>query len=516
MKKIKKLAAILLALAMTMMMAIPTLAAETYTITIDNEKTGHTYEAYQIFTGDLYENEGNSILSNIQWGNGVNSTALLAALKTQDADRYGSCETAADVAYALAGETGTPTAADAEAFADIAAPYLTTVAGSAAEPAEGKYTISGLAAGYYLIKDQDGSLQDDPDSYTSYIVQVLGNVEMEPKSDIPSSQKKVKDINDSTDAAAGDWQDTADYDIGDLIPFQLTATLPSNYEKYDSYTLTFQDTESTGLTFQQDSVKVYIDGQLVSNGYTVVTENIGNETFEVRFENLKTVTADDATTKAGNNSVITVEYSSQLNENAVLGNAGNPNTMNMIYSNNPNGEGTGKTPDDTVIVFTYQVIVNKVDPEAEPLAGAEFTLEKQKYGAEGNTWETVDVLGTDGDLTTFTFKGLDDGVYRLSETKTPAGYNTMDPVMFTVTATHTDATLSLDALTGTAEDGMITFTPSLPQGSLTTTVENHPGALLPETGGMGTTIFFVLGGVLVVGAGVLLVVRLRMKGAEKK
>lgn len=508
MKKLKTLSAVLVSMAIVLMMAVPVWAAGGYSISITNDKEGHTYEAYQIFTGDL--NEG--VLSNVQWGSGVNETALLAALKIADAEKYGTCETAADVSLALGAEGAS--AADAEAFAEVAAQHLTSPAGTASTPVEGKYTISGLDAGYYLVKDQDDSLEGQDDSYTGYIVQVLDNVQMAPKSDVITSEKKVKDINDTTDTAHGGWVDTADHDIGDSIPFQLKATLPGNYADYENYALTFHDTESTGLTFQEGSVKVYIDGKLTSDGYTVVTEGLSDGyTFEVRFADLKNVTADDTTTKAQNGSVITVEYESVLNESAVIGKPGNPNEMQITFSNNPNGEGTGKTPVDTVIVFTYKVVVDKVDQDQAPLTGAEFTLEKEIKG-EPNTWETVKVLGTEGGLTTFSFEGLDDGNYRLTETKTPAGYNTIDPITFTVTATHEDASLTLTNLSGNAQTGEITFTPVVNDGSLSATVINNRGATLPETGGMGTTIFYVLGGMLVLSAGVLLVVRIRMKAED--
>lgn len=515
MTKTKKLAAVLLSLMMTLMLAVPAFAAgETYSITITNEATGHTYEAYQIFSGEL----AGDILSNVEWGTGVKGDELLAALKTADSNQYGACTTAADVAEALAGEKPVPDAADAEAFAKVAANHLTTPAGTATAPTDGKYVISNLPAGYYLVKDQDNSLEGDPDSYTRYIVQVLGNVEMAPKSDTPSSEKKVKDINDSITVSYTDWQDTADYDIGDSIPFQLKATLPDNYTDYDRYALTFHDTESTGLSFQQNTVKVYIDGELVNNtDYSVVTQDIGNHTFEIRFTDLKTVTAANET-KAGNGSIVTVEYESILNENAVIGAVGNPNDMHITFSNNPNGTGTGETPDDTVIVFTYKVDVDKVDGDMVELPGAEFTLEKKIKGETQDTWEVVEVIGTGGDLTSFSFKGLDDGTYRLTESKTPAGYNTIDPIEFNVTATHDDASLSLTNLSGDVISGEIElqFTSVVADGSLSATVINNRGTTLPETGGIGTTIFFVLGGALVVGAGILLIVRLRMKAENKE
>ena len=400
----------------------------------------------------------------------------------------------------------------------MAAASLTTPKGSANTPAGGKYIISNLPAGYYLIKDQDNSLEGDADSYTSYIVQVLGNVEIEPKSDVPSSEKKVKDINDSISVSYTDWQDTADYDIGDSIPFQLKATLPDNYEEYDSYALTFHDTESKGLTFQSESVKVYIDGKLVDAGsYTVATQDIGSHTFEIRFADLKTVTAAEET-KAANLSVVTVEYESVLNDDAVIGAQGNPNDMHITFSNNPNGAGKGRTPDDTVIVFTYKVDVDKVDGKSAPLPGAEFTLEKKIKGETEDTWKLVKVLGTEGSSTTFSFTGLDDGEYRLTESKTPAGYNTIDPIEFRVTATHEDATLSLTDLSGNVISGEIelAFTPVVADGSLSVTVVNNQGSTLPETGGIGTTIFFVLGGVLVIGASILLVVKFRMRTENKE
>ena len=174
MKRIKSLAAILLSLTMVMLLVVPVFAAGPYSITIQNDKEGHIYEAYQIFAGDVASDEvqgGNAegpILSNIIWGNGVNVTNLLAALKAADAEKYGGCETAADIAEALGADNAA--AADAAAFAEIAARHLTNAEGTATEPVGGNYVINNLAAGYYLVKDQDGSLEGDADTATKYIV----------------------------------------------------------------------------------------------------------------------------------------------------------------------------------------------------------------------------------------------------------------------------------------------------------------------------------------------------------
>ena len=191
----------------------------------------------------------------------------------------------------------------------------------------------------------------------------------------------------------------------------------------------------------------------------------------------------------------------------------------MSSPNNPNGSGTGKTPDDTNIVFTYKTVVDKVDDEEQPLTGAEFTLEKFVADKEGTdtynevkgTWTSTATATLDEEGTQFTFTGLDDGVYRLTETKTPDGYNTIDPIIFTVVATHDEEAdePALKSLNGTAETGEITFTAVVNEGSLSTTVINESGTILPETGGIGTKIFYAVGAVLMIGAAVILISRKR-------
>ena len=516
MKHIKKLASLLLVLVMVFALATTAFAEETtYSITINNSAKDHTYEAYQIFTGDLATNEaGNKVLSNIVWGSGVSEAGQTAL-----GDAAAKAETL-------------KTEADAKAFAKAVAPYLTTAAGSANTVTDGKYVISGLAAGYYLVKDQDGSLTGDNDSYTEYIIQVVGNVTATPKSDVPEVQKKVKDINDSTDTTKTDWQDSADYDIGDSIPFQLKATLADNVSSYTTYKVVFHDTLSKGLTYNNDA-KVYIDGT-ETNGFTVTaTVNAdGTTTLTVSCDDVKAL-------GAGNSSVITVEYTAKLNENAVLGSAGNPNEVYLEYSNNPNksekgNNETGETPKDVVIVFTYKTIINKVDSENKPLTGAAFKLEKLIKGKDGaaDTWTTVKEFTVDETTTSFTFSGLDDGQYKLTETKTPVGYNTIDPIYFVIEATHdetadaptlktlnaylTDANGNKQTEMKDGESVNIDLgTVDLTAGSITTTVVNKSGSELPSTGGIGTTIFYVLGGVLVLAAVVLLVTKKRMSGAEK-
>ena len=510
MKHIKKLASLLLVLVMVFALATTAFAEETtYSITINNSAKDHTYEAYQIFTGDL----SGTTLSNIVWGSGVSEAGQTAL-----GDAAAKAETL-------------KTEADAKAFAKAVAPYLTTAAGSANTVTDGKYVISGLAAGYYLVKDQDGSLTGDNDSYTEYIIQVVGNVTATPKSDVPEVQKKVKDINDSTDTTKTDLQDSADYDIGDSIFFQLKATLADNVSSYTTYKVVFHDTLSKGLTYNNDA-KVYIDGT-ETNGFAVTaTVNADGTTLTVSCDDVKALNAVSS-------SAITVEYTAKLNENAVLGSAGNPNEVYLEYSNNPNksekgNNETGETPKDVVIVFTYKTIINKVDNENKLLTGAAFKLEKLIKGKDGaaDTWTTVKEFTVDETTTSFTFSGLDDGQYKLTETKTPVGYNTIDPIYFVIEATHdetadaptlktlnaylTDANGNKQTEMKDGESVNIDLgTVDLTAGSITTTVVNKSGSKLPSTGGIGTTIFYVLGGVLVLAAVVLLVTKKRMSGAEK-
>lgn len=490
MKAMKKLCAVVLSVIMAVVMAVPAFAAEeTYIITAPDN--GHTYEVYQIFTGSYAE----GILSNVKWGQNGTGTEGEAV--------------SSEIITELTGTTGSDTEklAVISKYVNLESNEFGTVA------AGGTLNVPG---GYYLIKDVDGALEGKEDAYTHFIVEVVGNVTITPKADVPEFEKKVEDTNDTTGETSG-WQDSADYDIGDKVPFQLKGTVADNYDDYKVYQFIFHDQESDGLTFDESSVKVYVDGNEITTGFRVESPAADGHTFDVIFDDLKAISS------VHNGSVITVEYESTLNENAVIGSAGNPNTANLEFSNNPNDEQggeTGETPDDKVIVFTFKTIINKVDGENKPLTGAEFTLEKKikEDTAEGGFhWEAVDVVKNDAG-TAFTFSGLDDGDYRLTETVTPAGYNTIAPIEFTITAEHevVSDNPSLTSLNGNATTGEIEFTPSVPDGSLSADVVNQSGATLPETGGIGTTIFYLVGGLLVVGAGILLITRKRMSGIDNE
>lgn len=508
----KKTFAVLLSLAMVLSLCIPAFAADTYTVTIDKSTEGHTYEAYQIFTGTL--STGETVLSDIKWGSGVTEAGKTA---------LGDAKAKSD--------TLTTTAA-AEAFAKEVVKYLSDTAATSTYDTDAKnYKIEGLSAGYYLIKDSAGSLENTTEGYTAYILKVVGDTTATPKDGSTTAIKKVDDKNDSnTTQDEIEWHDSADHDIGDMIDFKLEVTIADDYAQYESYYLEFHDVEEQGLTFDPDSVKVYIDGALITTGYEVVTDTDDGCTFEVVFANLKAIT--EATAEAG--STVTVRYQSELNENANLGSMGNVNKMYAEFSNNPNytqsgsgssGEtdGRGKTEWDYVIIFTYIVEVNKVDENMNALPGATFTLEKFNAKADGTdeykgvkgNWLALSTVEAEP-TTTFTFKGLDDGEYRLTETEAPEQYNKIEPVYFTVTADHdvlweTQAREEVfNSFSGDAESGEIQFTATLTSGTLSTDVVNEKGLVLPETGGFGTTLIYVVGGLLVAAAVVMLITRKRM------
>lgn len=493
MKKMKRLVALALSVVMVLAMSVFVFAAEgTGTYKITAPATSHQYEIYQIFTGDL----SGRTLSNVKWGqNGTGTTGEAVDQATLDALTAVNSKTNREKLNVI------------ETYATLSNPVATITDGA---------TYSAVA-GYYLIKDKDGSVTGKDDFYTTYIVEVVGDVTIEPKADAPSFEKKIKDRNDTTDAdnTYTDWQDSADYDIGDDVPFKLEGTVASNYADYKHYYFAFHDVEEQGLAFNNDA-KVYVNGVKITSGYTVKTKTDGITdgcTFEVEFEDLKDIDG------VGAGSKITVEYTSKLTDKANLGNQGNVNKAKLVFSNNPNSDQAGKpdkpgeTPWDNVIVFTYQVVVNKraESVDGDKLSGAEFTLEKElKDGSK----KTITVVKSD-DGTSFTFKGLDDGKYILTETQTPNEYNSIDPIEFTVNADHTitwdgtNRTGVLTSLTGNQADGKITFAPKEDNSELVTNVVNKKGSTLPSTGGIGTTIFYVVGAILMVGAAVLLITKRR-------
>ena len=539
MKFSKKILPMVLAVVMIPTMSISIFADDTTSTTTSSavstttvDISNHTFAAYQIFTGDL---NGEKQLSNIKWGTGVNASELLKALKGattfSTGVTFGNCSTAADVAGIVGGFTDNSD--NAKAFAKLVSEKLTDT--KTVSSTLGKANLP--AAGYYLIVDTTSMMdnnkeKDDALNLSLLEVSAAGEVEVRNKTSKTTLIKKVKDVNDSENNSETGWQDSADYDIGDHIPYQLTATL-GDLTNYDTYKLVFHD-EMTHLTLDkaegEDSahaLTVKVGNKTLGTSEYVLNPSSDGKTFTVTINDVKALGGTTGT-------LVTVDYYAILDSDATIGSTGNPNTSYLEYSNNPNntgdGRSLGKTPEDKNIVFTYKIVANKVNQNKEKLKGAAFEL--QKKNSSGN-YEFVGVVGaTKTSENTYTqtedqknqepvfaFSGIDDGDYKLVEVVTPKGYNTIAPMEFKVAATHEPNadTPRLTALTIRDTEGNVisegedkVFTTVLSDGSATVEVVNKSGSILPETGGIGTTIFYIVGVVLVLGAGILLVTKKRM------
>lgn len=512
-----------------------------HSVTINSETDGHTYQAYQIFAGDYSSDGSASVLANITWGKNVNGASLLAALKADATygTLFAGASTAAEVADIIAANGGTDGFADG--FAAFVSDYLTgapAVSGVPAGSGPYEYTISGLDDGYYFINEAEfGGTVDN--SYTKFMLQVVGDVEVTAKTDKPAVAKKVLENNDA--AHHDTWNDAADYSIGDAVPFRIVGLVP-DMSNFSTYYYQIADTLSAGLTLNQGSIKVYYatgasmyavetaaaagaGGALLSAGYTAAPAQNG---FTLTFDDLKT------TAGVSSNGYIVVEYTATLNENAVATVAGNPNEVYLTYSNNPNGDGTGETPKDEVVVFTFNLPVSKVDNSVEPkaLTGATFALFTDKTAADAaalnpsteNLANALTFTGAAGSYvydtaaTNYTLasdaqgkyavKGLDQGTYYLVEIAAPTGYNRLQTATEIVVEPNYDETTYVDAHIPDVNDQLLDL--NLINESEGVQIINSKGATLPATGGVGTTIFTVGGGVLMLGAGVVLVTKKKM------
>ena len=391
--------------------------------------------------------------------------------------------------------------------------------------------FENVAQGYYLITETKIGTVGNPAQTGSLSLVMLNtagqdNINVVTKESVPTVVKKVKDVNDSTGVVTG-WQDSADADINDELNYKLTGTVSAKIADYKKYYYEFAD-KMTKLTYVKNSVKVTIgnDDETDTSNKDVTAQfttewNAKTKNLRVYCNDLKALTDGiNADTK------VVVTYKATLDEGAYIGAAGNPNEVKLIYSNNPYDTGVGEpskgeTPVDKNIVFTYKVTANKTDGK-NPLKGAAFELYKKVKGENSEeTWKSLGVVGAtqnnEGKYvaiseqpTSFSWTGLDDGVYKLVEVLTPDGYNSISDQIFRVEATHDETADSpkLNTLSGEMENGEIEFTTN--NGELLTNVVNKSGSLLPSTGGIGTTIFYIVGVVLVLGAGVLLVTKKRM------
>ena len=595
MKTTRKLLVMVMALILALGMCSQAFAADdaTYKITINDPAEGHTYTAYQIFSGDLEETEVTEgedddavtttvkILSNIQWGEDVNVptaeedvaafiAAINAALELTGEDALAATATAADVAEKLV----TASVDQLKAFMKVLEGDDTTTYLKESTKNDVDGVISGLKAGYYLVIDTtDPDDLPTGDTYSDFIIQVVSNVEINHKGGSVTVDKTVGDINDSgvvepEEAPAVkavedtvEEGETADWDIGDDVPYTIVTNLPDNYSAFTTFLFRVNDTLSKGLTYNEDTVVVKVlvpnvdaeTGEIIPDSFkevditeyftvscTAVVDDEGTETgknlLKIECADLVAADTDEETGKncLYDGARIIITYTAQLNEDAVTTEEGNPNTVYVEFSNDPNHEGIGETIEDTVTVFTYELNVYKVDDKEAPLAGAGFTLYKlvEKTEGEGDDaeivydWEIVGsevmVAADDEGNYVANWKGLDDGIYKVVETTTPGGYNTAADVYFEIVAEHDEPAegtveVSLTIYDGEFDEDEMTWTRGDEHETVTatstvlsTTIINNPGTILPSTGGVGTTLFYIIGAILVIGAGVLLIARKRV------
>ena len=534
-KVIKKLLAALLAVAMVCAMAIPAFA-ENSEGDVDSH---HTYSAFQIFKGDV---EGNNIkdfkISNVDWGSNIINNSDDFLNKLREADTIGPLFTNAKSAQEVLAVISQWHDSDdySIAFARFVCHYLYS---NDANPTyvvragSNALTIPEAKAGYYLFVDTtDFSKDDSYHSYNSFLLMVTKgnwNVPITPKAEKPTVEKKVYDNDNNDISSAGGWGSSADHAINEKFQFQLIAKLPAGrdegraYDYYDKYTVCFNDTLSEGITYDGlDSVVIESNGTPYditndSSKYDIDISNLKSQnSFVVKIHDVKNCVAN-----LNDGATITVTYTAHLNDKAYVNIAGgstsNINKVYLTYSNNPKDESSiGKTPESTpVYVYTYQLNNTKYHDDDNPnnvLAGAGFRLYSDEachdedeiklkmndddtysrdFSTEGKGVEMIS--GQDGQ---FNVKGLDAGTYYLKETKTPDGYSACKVIPVTIKADH-------------SRNDQV----NLEGSNLTNDIVNIKagGITLPSTGGIGTTLFYVVGGGLMVAAIVLLVTKKRME-----
>ena len=475
MKHVKKLASLLLALVMVCALATTAFAAgETGSITVDNPIEGQTYTAYKIF--DVTYNTGKTaysytINSSSQWFGTVQTYAGTAGngltLTQVNGSTTYNVSTTADFSA--------PKFAEALQYAlDNDTPANFAGQGRELKVKDGKATATGLDLGYYFVTSTSGALCNltttDPD------------VTIHDKNDVPFKKEG----------------DKGSADIGETVNYTITGKVP-DYTGFETYTYEITDTMSEGLTFNKD-VKVTIGGTDVTAACIVTYDVEGNAnkfTVSIPVKNY-TIGAE-----------IKVTYSAVVNEKAIA--KIETNKAELKYSNNPtNSTSTTTTPSDTK-VYSSKIVIDKYEDGSadKKLAGAEFVLYKEVTTGEGveavttklyykwnDTAKKVEWVENKADATVKTtdnngaasFDGIANGTYYLEEIEAPAGYNQLkEPVKVTVSGGDTVAELTV-----------------------TQPVANSTGTELPSTGGMGTTLFYTLGAILVLGAGVLLVTKKRM------
>lgn len=536
-------------------------ATDSYTINVNESATGYSYKAYQIFAGNDEVKDGKTILSDIKWATGFNSAQFLTAIKNEAIfeNAFASATTAEQVANILKDINDTDKLAT---FARLAKLSVTGEGTANSAQTSGKYPINVTGSGYYLVEETGipaGNPAGQEEVYSRFMLDVVGNTEVNPKRDLPTLDKKITGPN------ARDGGKANGVSIGDAVSYEIDTDMPDT-TGYEKYFYVINDTLAEGLTFDPTSVVVTIAGEEVDADvdYEVQTGPAADPyTFQIVFKDfVKRTEAKD--------SPIVVTYDAYLNENADRSTAGNLNTANLTYSNNPNkhydgepptsdepgdGDPTGKTPDKQTKTYTANIKLTKTDEDGNALTGAKFQISGTAakavmingtsyvkddngsfYKLKDGTFTETDPNGNedlydgtdkykevkDIDKTTtyekickeayvkadgtLEFGGLGAGTYTLTELVAPKGFNKLENPI-TVVIKDDGITFSSPAWTATKDGADIEMTDIV---NVAFQIENKEGSTLPSTGGIGTKLFYLFGGILVAGSGVLLITKKRM------
>lgn len=547
----------------TMAFADDVAAATTNSITINkNTENGDAkYKAYQIFKADVVDKDGKKVASNVDWADGLSAAAkngIIAAIKSDEkGGELPETPSAQDVADWMATylQDASQVVNNGDLLDTIASlvkdttPVTPRGAPTAAFAAD--ISVSFDNSGYYLfLTDVDSIGTADSHSGkkqtgTSPIFAVVGGsaVEVTEKTSIPTVEKKVKD-----DKPGSDWKDKADSQMDQDVHYQLTGTVADNIATFDTYYYEFNDVLSAGLTADAGTIEVKIGDKTLSRnstegdktGYDASIDNTTN-TLTVKFTDLKTAANVAGATLDGRSNVV-VTYTAKLDHKKVdkvtVGGEGNPNSVKLIYSNNPMSDGKGESVLDTVRDYTYALKLVKEDSEDNTkLKDVEFTIKAtgadeletgkvglqyvQENGSLGND-EHRFKTNESGEISV---TGLDAGTYTVHEVEgSNPGYNTLDDFTFTITAEglgelegktfagNTDPnTLKVTA----GKDGSTLVTPKVTDGTVTLTVKNKKGSNLPLTGLNGVTFTWIAGGAVLC-IGVAHLIRSRKQAEESE
>ena len=556
MKSLKKMMALALAMVMVLAMGVTVFAASDYSITVNNTNSnitiaGKKYTAYKLFDATY---SGDAVAYSIDKDSYFYKTS---AIKTILEDYVTFTAASGDSQNIVVTPKDTFDETKARELADKLQPYLSAAADAKAGEAtvatgKEEATIEVDGPGYYIV---DGKADPSAEGATGEIVAAVAlttakpTATVNPKADAPSVDKKITKIADGTDKVEADGK-TGNGSVGDKVEYELTSKVP-DMTGYETYQFIYTDTMTKGLTFNDD-IAITIDGTAYT-GFTkeaTTDATTGVTTIKITFTNFIAQAANKGKD-------ISIKYSATINEEAVTK---EDNTVKLKYSHNPYDENLGKpnevlgeTPESKTEVYDTHIQLTKVDKDGNKLTGAKFKIEGNSskvnivnseiykedatngtyYRLKDGTYTTTapttatadkydgetkyakvteinkdkvnDTYVAEGWVksdSTLTFNGLGEGTYTITELVSPEGYNLLaSPLSVVVTfdATNKVFTAKVDGKDATVENNVIKFD-----------VENNKGAELPSTGGIGTTIFYVIGAILVLGAGILLVTRRRM------